>query len=328
LKALSLEPVRLGPKEGLALINGTQLSSATLSLALLRAKSLIEHANLACAMTLEGVRGSDAVFDQRIFIERNHPEASQMSEQIRGWLGTTSPIRESHKNCGKVQDPYSLRCAGQVHGAVWADYQNALRAVRNEINSSTDNPLLFAEEKLSLSGGNFHAMFVARASDSLAAGLSVLASISERRTALMMHQESSGHPFFLTRNGGLNSGFMMAQVSAAALVAEAKVLSHPASVDSIPTSADREDHVSMGPISGRKAMRVAELVEGVIAIELLCAAQAIDLLRPLKSSERIEEAHLRIRRDVAELQEDRVLSTDILKVQRLIQLSDLMEEPS
>ncbi len=219
----------------------------------------------------------------------------------------------------KVQDPYSFRCAPQVHGCVWDELQRATQVLKDEINSSTDNPLLFPEDQSSVSGGNFHAIFTARVSDTLAASLTVLGSISERRIALAMSPKSSRLPAFLTKDGGLNSGFMMAQVTAAALVSEAKALSHPASVDSIPTSDDREDHVSMGPTAGFKALKNVELVRNVLAIELMTAAQAIDLLRPLKSSTKIEAVHQGIRNIVPFMEKDISLSTAMEALARKIQ---------
>lgn len=325
LKKLGLAPLKLAPKEGLCLINGTQLT-ATLGLeALSIARQSLGHANLAVAMTIEGLRGSHAIVDEQVLRSRNHPGAVECGDAIRAWLGGDTEISKSHENCGQVQDPYSLRCAPQVHGCVADELEQAERVLTREINSSTDNPLIFADSGASRSGGNFHAIYPARVNDSLAATLTVLGSISERRTALAMSPKSSRLPAFLIQDGGLNSGFMMLHVTAAALVSEAKALSHPASVDSIPTSDDREDHVSMGPAAGFKAVQAARNVRTVIAIELIVGAQALDLLAPLKSSAGIRKAHARIRAEVPFLDRDRILADDLRRVDSLIEKGELLK---
>jgi len=326
LKTLELKPLSLGPKEALSLVNGTQTTTALALKNCMTAKNLVRHANLAATLSLEGLRGSHAVLDERIHRARNHPGSLECAQQMRNFLGASTGISESHKNCGRVQDPYSLRCAAQVHGAVWDEVVTCEETLLHEINSSTDNPLLFPEENLSLSGGNFHAIYTARVSDKLASALTTLSSISERRLALGMNKESSQLPHFLIEDGGFNSGFMMAQVTAAALVSENKSLSFPASVDSIPTSGDREDHVSMGPGAGYKAEQIALNTTHVLSIEILAACQALDLLRPLTSSHQLEGIHNKVRSISPMLEKDRSLSSDIEELSILIQSGNLLKE--
>ncbi len=318
LRDAGLEPLKLAPKEGLSFINGTQLTTALALKGWAEGRALLDHANLACAMSVEGLRGSHRFALDPILRVRNHPGAVACGEAIRAWLGGETEILKSHENCGRVQDPYSIRCAPQVHGAIHDELVRAEEVIGREINSSTDNPLLFPEDGSSLSGGNFHAIYTARVSDSLASALTTLSVISERRIALAMAKESSQLPAFLTRNGGLNSGFMMAQVTAAALASEAKALSFPASVDSIPTSGDREDHVSMGPAAGLKLMQILRNVSGVIAVEIMTAAQALSLLHPLKSSPSIQSALATFRAKVPFLERDRFLGPDIEAAKSLI----------
>lgn len=318
LKDLGLSPLKLGPKEGLSLINGTQLTTGLVAAVSERAENLLRHANLALALTIESLRASHGVIDPMILKARNQPGAVTCGVAVADWLQGATEISRSHANCGRVQDPYSVRCAPQVHGCVHDEIEAANLVVRRELNASTDNPLLFPDEGRSVSGGNFHAIYTARAADTLAASLAVLASISERRIALAMSPGSSGHPAFLIADGGLNSGFMMAQVTAAALVSEAKTLSHPASVDSIPTSDDKEDHVSMGPIAGLKALHITDLVRGVLAVEILAGLQGLHLLSPLKSSPRLTRVVALLRQHVAPLTHDRILANDIEAVSRLI----------
>jgi histidine ammonia-lyase len=321
-----LTAIELGPKEGLGLINGTQLTTAYAVKACLEARNLLKTANLSLALMMEGLQATHVLADERILKSRNQPGAEHCGQELRAWLGGGSAINQSHADCGQVQDPYSLRCAPQVHGAVWEEIERAWQTVARELNSSTDNPLLFADDKVSLSGGNFHAIYTARVCDALASALATLSNISERRLALAMSKSSNKLHAFLVVDGGLNSGFMMAQVTAAALVSESKTLSFPASVDSIPTSDDREDHVSMGPIAGRKLQQIAENTRQVLAIEVMAACQAIDLLRPLKSTSRLEKVHARVRKDVAFLDHDRILSTDFEALSRLIASGQLLEQ--
>jgi len=324
LKDAKIEILKLEAKEGLGLINGTQCTSSLALKAMVEGFELLAHANLATALSIEALRGSHKIFHPRIAEVRNHQGAVVCAGEISNWIGSATEISKSHENCGRVQDAYSLRCAPQVHGAIWEALDHAQTTLKNEINSSTDNPLIFADENLSLSGGNFHAIYTARVSDNLASAFTTLASISERRIALLMSKESSTLPPFLTEDGGLNSGFMMAQVTAAALVSESKSLSFPASVDSIPTSDDREDHVSMGVGAGLKLQQIVENLRNVLAIELLAASQAIDLLRPNKSSDKLEAVHKKIRSKVPMLKRDRILANDINAVSTLIRELDLL----
>lgn len=324
LKALGLKPIELGPKEGLSLINGTQLTTALATKALAEGYSLVKNANLALALTIEGMRASHKIASEPILAARKHPGAIACGEEIRKWLKGKSEIRDSHKNCHKVQDPYSLRCAPQVHGAVLDDLKRAEKILFDEMNSSTDNPLLFPEDELSISGGNFHAVFPARVSDHLASGLCILSSISERRTAQMMSSSSSGLPAFLVKKGGLNSGYMMSHVTAAALVSESKSLCFPAGVDSIPTSDDKEDHVSMGPGAGFKVLKIIQNTRDVLSIEILSALQAIDLLSPLKSTPALENVRTFVRSQVPPLENDRILANEISLVSTFIQERTLL----
>lgn len=328
LKAHKLTPANLEAKEGLALINGTQTTTALALKAWCEGKNLLTTANLSAAFSIEALRGSHDIFDKRIAAARNQPGAIFCAQEMAQWLDKETQISKSHENCGRVQDPYSLRCAPQVHGAISDELDRAEAVITREINASTDNPLLFSETKSSLSGGNFHAIYTARVSDSLASALTTLASISERRIALMMSKDSSMLPPFLVPDGGLNSGFMMAQVTAAALVSECKTLSFPASVDSIPTSDDREDHVSMGVGAGLKLQQIVENLKNVLGIELMAAAQAIDMLRPLKSSKKIEAVHKKIRSKIAVLDKDRILADDFKKIAEIISSTELIQATS
>jgi histidine ammonia-lyase len=315
LAAVGLVPAVFEAKEGLALINGTQLTTAVGGLALARLLPLLKAADLVTAMTIDALKGTDAAFDPRIHAARPHPGQSASAANLRSLLAD-SPLRESHRDCGIVQDAYALRCAPQVHGTVRDAAAHALRVVTTEMNSATDNPMVFATgadgEGELISGGNFHAAPVALVFDLLTAAATDLASVSERRTERLVNPTLSGDlPAFLVNEGGLNSGFMMIHVTAAALVSECKSNSFPASVDSIPTSAGKEDHVSMGPIAARKLARNVANLENVLAIELLAAAQALDLRRPLRSSPPIEELHARLRARVAPWDADRYAAADV-----------------
>jgi histidine ammonia-lyase len=318
LSAAGIRPTRLEAKEGLALINGVQMSCAVGGLALRRAQRLARIADLAGAMTVDASRGSDVPFDPRIAAARPHPGARVSARNLRRLL-RGSAIRESHRGCGRVQDNYALRCIPQVHGAVRDALTYAERVVTIEMNSSSDNPMVFAETGEILSGGNFHGAPVASALDFAAIALTDLASISERRLEKLVNPTLSGLPGFLTRNEGLQSGFMMAQVTAAALVSECKVLAHPASVDSIPTGAAKEDHVSMSALSARKLASVVDNVSLVLSIELLAACQALEFLRPLKSSAALEAARRQVRRTIPAWREDRVMAADIEKARRVVE---------
>ncbi|CAN5811717.1 histidine ammonia-lyase [soil metagenome] len=318
LRRAGLSPVVLQAKEGLALNNGTQMQTGIGILALLRAERAIETADLAGAMSLEGLRGTPDAFHPAIGRARPHPGQLTSAARLRSLLDG-SEIRESHRhNDPRVQDAYALRCIPQVHGAA----RNALAYVRSvletEANSATDNPLIFPDEMgpdgtpgLVLSGGNFHGQPVAQVLDVLAIALCDLASISECRTERLVNPDLSDLPAFLTREPGLSSGFMLAQITAAALVSESKILAHPASVDSIPTGASKEDHVSMGPAAARKARQVVRNTETVLGIELLCASQALEFLKPLHPGAGVERAYRMVRERISPLERDRVLAPDI-----------------
>ena len=295
LRAAGLTPAVLEAKEGLALINGTQLTTALGALALHRLLGLLKAADLVAALTLDTLKGTNAAFDPRIHAARPHPGQIDSARNLRELLAN-SALRESHRDCGVVQDAYALRCIPQVHGAARDAARHARSAIGIEMNAATDNPMVFAETGTLVSGGNFHAAPVALVCDLLAAAAADMASMSERRTERLVNPALSGDlPAFLTHGGGLNSGLMMIHVTAAALVSEAKSNSFPASVDSIPTSAGKEDHVSMGPIAARKFAKNVDLFETVLAIELLAAAQALDLRRPLTTSPPLEDLHRRVR---------------------------------
>ena len=314
LRRAGLEPLELGPKEGLALINGTQAMTSLLALSCLDARRLVRVADLVAALSTDALRGTDTAFDPRLHALRGYRgqgvSAANLWSLMRG-----SAIRESHRAGDvRVQDPYSVRCAPQVHGAVRDVLDDVEAKVVVEMNSVTDNPLVFPGEDggaAILSGGNFHGQPMAFAADFLAIALAELASISERRIEKLTNTAFSGLPPFLARDAGLNSGFMMAQVTAAALVAENKVMCHPASIDSIPTSADKEDHVSMGMGAALKLRTVVANAHRVLAIELVAAAQGIDLLRPLRSSERLEAVHRMVRERIAFRDVDREMAADL-----------------
>lgn len=322
LRRAGLQPVRLGPKEGLALINGTQPSTAVLALALAAADQVARAADIAAALSIDALRGSIHPFEVRIHEARPFrgqlASAANIEALMRGSL-----INSSHEHCGKVQDAYSLRCAAQVHGAA----REALRFVREtvdvEINSATDNPMVFADTGDIVSCGNFHGAPIAVAADLLAAAIVPLATISERRTDRLVDPTLSGLPAFLTRDGGLRSGLMMAQVTAAAVASELKSLAHPAGVDTIPTSANKEDHVSMSMTAALKADRAVGRAREVVAIEILCACQAIDLLAPLTTSPRLAAVHALVRSHVPALDEDRAPAPDIVAITKLIASSAL-----
>ena len=322
LKRAGLKPVTLAPKEGLALINGTQPSTAVLALALAGAEQLARAADVAAALSIDALRGSIHPFEARIHEAR--PFAGQLTSAANiNALLRGSGINKSHELCGKVQDAYSLRCAPQVHGAT----RDALRFVRDtvqvEANAATDNPMVFADTDDIVSGGNFHGAPIAIAADLLAVALVPLATISERRTDRLVDPALSGLPPFLTREGGLRSGLMLAQVTAAAVASELKSLAHPAGVDSIPTSANKEDHVSMSMTAALKAGRAIARAREVVAIEILCACQAIDLLAPLATSPALEKVHALVRSRVPALDDDRSPAPDIAAITKLIETNDL-----
>jgi histidine ammonia-lyase len=316
-KRARLAPVTLAAKEGLALINGTQVMAAIGGLALLRAERLAVAADIVGAMTLEALSGSHRAFDKRIHDARPQHGQSLSAGNLRRILAD-SPIERAHENCGRVQDAYSLRCMPQVHGAARDTFRFVRDVLTIEINASTDNPMVFAESGDLVSGGNFHGQPVAVALDHLAVATCSLAGISERRIERLLNPALSGLPPFLAQDAGLNSGFMMAHVTAAALVSENKVLAHPASVDTIPTSAGKEDHVSMGVHAARKAAQIVENTVTVLGIELLAAAQALDVLAPLVPGRGARAAHRFFRRVVTRMERDRILAPDIAAARGLV----------
>jgi histidine ammonia-lyase len=312
-----LTPVSLAPKEGLALINGTQASTALLGLAVAAAEQLARAADIAAALSIDGLQGSTKPFDPRIHAARGFSGQAVVATNLSRLLAG-SGINAGHANCGRVQDAYSMRCAPQVHGTARDAFAYVHRVFDLEANAATDNPMVFADAREIVSGGNFHGAPVSVAADLLCLGLAQLATISERRSDRLVNPASSGLPAFLTRHGGLQSGLMLAQVTAAGLTSELKTVAHPASVDTIPTSGNREDHVSMSMTAGLKAMRAVDLARTVVAIELLCAAQAIDLLQPLESSPPLMQVHRAIRARVPTLEHDRPPSPDIAAVAGMI----------
>lgn len=309
LRRAGIEPVVPAAKEGLALINGTQASAAVGALALADAGRLIAAADVVCALTLDAMAGTDAAFDPAVHAARPHPGQGESARRMRALL-EGSAIRESHRDCGKVQDAYSLRCSPQVHGASRDAFEHTRRVLTVELNSATDNPMVFADGRV-ISGGNFHGAPIAAVFDYLAATITDLASISERRFARMVDTSLSGLPRFLVSDAGVNSGFMMVQVSAAALVSEMKTLSHPASVDSIPTSAGQEDHVSMSTWAARKLARVVDLGRRVLGMEYLAAVQALEFHRPLETSPALERVVAALRERVPRVEDDRYLAADM-----------------
>jgi len=315
LKQHNLEPIELQPKDGLSLINGTQLMSAYGAYVLEKSLSLMKEADLIAAMSLEALQGSIKPFDERIHEIRPHTGQQEVARNVRDLL-VQSEILESHRNCGKVQDPYCLRCVPQVHGAARDGLRYCRKVIETELNSVTDNPLVFENGDI-ISGGNFHGEPLALALDHAKIALSEFASISERRTYLLL-EGHDGLPELLMEETGINSGFMIPQYTAAALVSENKVLSHPSSVDSIPTSLGQEDHVSMGSISALKLLEVFENVEQVLAIELFTAAQALDFRKPLKPGRGVEIAHEFIREHIPHSNVDHYFKDDINKAVDLL----------
>ncbi|MFW6147347.1 MAG: histidine ammonia-lyase [Thermodesulfobacteriota bacterium] len=325
LRDCGLEPIELEAGEGLALVNGTQMMTAIGGLSVSDSKRLAKMTDIAAAMSLEVLMGTRTEFDSRIHQVRPHPGQITAADNMER-ITRNSEIISSHKDCSRIQDAYTLRCSPQVHGASKDVISYAQRVVETEMNSSTNNPLIFSESEEFLLGGNFHGQPVALAMDFLSMGLSELANISERRVERLLNPQLSGLPAFLVSNGGLNSGFMLAQYTAASLVSENKALSHPASVDSIPTSANKEDHVSMGSIAARKCRQILRNTEYVIAIEFLCAAQAMDLFTNLKPGEGTLAAYRTIRDAVPHLDKDRVLSKDIEAIAHVMKSGELIEK--
>jgi histidine ammonia-lyase len=325
LAEVGLEPVRLQAKEGLSLVNGTQFMAAFAALGAVRAERLAKTADIACALSLEALQGSRTSFLPQIHALRPLAGQTDSAANVLQLL-EDSAINESHRWCDKVQDAYSLRCAPQVHGASRDLLDYARRTVEVELNAATDNPLVLVEDGMLVSNGNFHGQPLAFALDALAMAVAELASISERRIERLVNPSlSGGLPAFLTGDGGLNSGFMIPQYVAASLVSENKVLAHPAGVDSIPTSAGQEDHVSMGNASGLKAWQVLANVERVLAIELLAGAQGVEFLAPLQPGIGVRAAREHVRSLSPRLRDDRTLSGDIESVASSIRDGSLVD---
>jgi histidine ammonia-lyase len=323
LHSLGMEPIALQPKEGLALNNGTQVLTAVGALALADALVLAKTADIAAALSLEALHGVPYAFDPRTHDLRPHLGQKLVASNMRKLL-EGSQIVETYKH-DRVQDAYSLRCVPQVHGASRDAFEYVKQKIQIEINSVTDNPLIFAADEEALSGGNFHGQPIAIAMDFFAIAAAELGSISERRTARLVDHKLSGLPPFLVHKSGLNSGFMIPQYVSAALVSENKVLCHPSSVDSIPTSANQEDHVSMGMYSSRKAATIVENVRKVLAIELLSAAQGLEFSKPLLPGKGTRAAYERIRKEIPPVEEDRYLHPDILSLIALVEKGDILE---
>ncbi len=322
LARAGIEAFTLEPKEGLALINGTQAMTALLANAVIAVRRLVRAADLIAALSVDALRGTDAAFDPRLHALRPYP-GQQASAGNLFTLLKGSEIRESHRfGDVRVQDPYSLRCAPQVHGAARDVLTDVERKLAIEMNAVTDNPLIFPEDGAIISGGNFHGQPIAVAADMLGMAVSELGTISERRIEKLTNTAFSGLPPFLVKDAGLNSGFMIAQVTAAALASESKGLAHPASVDSIPTSADKEDHVSMGMGAALKLESIVSNTTTIFAIELLCAAQGIDLLRPMRSSAPLEALHAAVREDIEVWNEDREMARDISRAVEFLKRID------
>jgi histidine ammonia-lyase len=314
LQKAGLAPFELEPKEGLALLNGTQVSTALALAGLFEAENVFAAGVMAGVLSLEAIKGSVRPYDARIHEARGQVGQIAVAAAVRSLL-KGSAVLDSHANCGRVQDPYSIRCVPQVMGAVLDNLTHASRVLRIEANAASDNPLVFADASTGggdvVSGGNFHAEPVAFAADIIALALAEIGAISERRMALLLDTGLSGLPPFLVRDGGVNSGFMIAQVTAAALASENKSLAHPASVDSLPTSANQEDHVSMATFGARRLLEMAQNTATVVGIEAMAAAQGLEFHRPLHSSDAVEAEFARIRQDVDFLESDRYLAPDI-----------------
>ena len=320
LREAGIEPVRLAPKEGLALLNGTQVSTALALAAVFRTENVLSAAMMAGAMTSDAIKGSDTPFDRRIQSVRGHGGQIAVAAVLR-FLMQGSEIRASHEDCDRVQDPYSIRCQPQVIGACLDVLRHVCGVLETEANAVTDNPLIFVESGAILSGGNFHAEPVALAADYLALAIAEIGALAERRIALLIDAHLSGLPAFLVEEGGINSGFMMAQVTAAALASENKSHAHPASVDSLPTSANQEDHVSMATFAARRLHTMLDNVVDIVAIELLAAAQGIGF-RSMRSSPAIEEVIAAIRQVSPVYDNDRSLSPDIRRIAATIDNGD------
>lgn len=318
LKIHNLVPIELEAKEGLALINGTHFMTTLAAWAVVESEILASSADISACLSLDACRGTTVAFDARIHQLRPHPGQMIVAENMRSVFESgLDEVLNSHVDCGKVQDPYSFRCVPQVHGASRGVIEHVKNIVEIELNSVTDNPLIFDQQTF-LSGGNFHGEPIAMAMDYLAIGVAELGSISERRTEKITNPHQSGLPPFVAQNSGLNSGFMIPHVVAASLVSENKVLCHPASVDSIPTSADKEDHVSMGPLAGKKARQVIQNCRRILAIEFLAASQGLSFLKHLKTNPALNAILQKLRLIAPEMEVDRSLSSEIENVAQWI----------
>ncbi|WP_100656536.1 histidine ammonia-lyase [Alteromonas flava] len=324
LEIAGLSPITLAPKEGLALLNGTQASTAFALQGLFYTENALYSGIGIGALTVDAALGSRVPFDARIHAVRGHQSQSDVATAFRDLLASSS-IGESHQGCEKVQDPYSLRCQPQVMGASLQQMRFAAEVLVTEANGVSDNPLVFADSGDILSGGNFHAEAVAMAADMLAIALAEIGALAERRMSLMIDTHLSGLPPFLVDNGGVNSGFMIAQVTCAALASENKTLAHPASIDSLPTSANQEDHVSMATFAGRRLRDIFDNVAGILAIEWLAACQGLDFRKPLKTSEHLQTLHGLLRGKVEFYAQDRYFAPDIEAAKQLIKQHKLMD---
>ena len=318
LKIAGLAPIALAAKEGLALLNGTQVSTAYALRGLFEAEDLFAAATVCGGLSVEAMLGSRSPFDARVHAVRGQQGQIDVAAAYRDLLTDESEIGQSHEDCEKVQDPYSLRCQPQVMGACLTQIRQAAEVLAIEANAVSDNPLVFAQEGDVISGGNFHAEPVAMAADNLALAIAEVGSLSERRISMMMDRHMSQLPPFLVENGGVNSGFMIAQVTAAALASDNKALAHPASVDSLPTSANQEDHVSMAPNAGKRLWAMADNVRGILAIEWLGACQGLDFRKGLKSTVKLEKARKLLRDQVPYYSEDRFFAPDIEQASELL----------
>ena len=325
LERLGLEPLQLGPKEGLALINGTQASTALALDALFQGERVFAAAIAAGALSVDALKGSAKPFDPRISELRGQPGQIRVAAAIHGLL-QGSEILTSHVECSRVQDPYSFRCQPQVMGAALDLLQNAANTLTIEAAAVTDNPIVFADEDTAISGGNFHAQPVAFAADTIAIALCEVGSISERRISVLVDPKMSGLPAFLTEDSGVNSGLMIPQVTAAALVSENKTFAYPASVDSIPTSAGQEDHVSMAPIAARKAAQIARNAAGVIAVELMAGAEGIDYHGPLKTSPKLQQIYAAVRARSPHFTADRYWADEMSALQSAVLAGEIAAE--
>jgi histidine ammonia-lyase len=322
---MNMQPLVLGPKEGLALINGTQASTALALDALFNAELVFAAALAAGAMSVDALKGSAKPFDPRISQLRGQPGQIRVASEIAAYL-EGSEILASHGRCGKVQDPYSFRCQPQVMGASLDLLVNAARTLTIEAGAVTDNPIVFPDEDTAISGGNFHAQPVAFAADMIAMAMCEVGSLSERRTSVLVDPKMSGLPPFLTEDSGVNSGLMIPQVTAAALVSENKSLAFPASVDSIPTSAGQEDHVSMAPIAARKAGQIVRNCAGVIGIELIAAAEGVDYHAPLRTGRKLQPVHAKVRTISSHFTADRYWADDMAALQEAVLAGEFGDE--